>query len=178
MDKWFHPSLHNECDVLSILGLKLSHVSKRGHSWSHDRREAIDMISFVFLITSMVSRLILYTIFGFRNQCGRSYCDISVWHVSFGEVKNKYNMKLAGVYKCNTIKPLYLNSGRKRLIGWTRVCLAWSITSHCHFENSQILPQANVWHRGWWHHVNFLVYDKHFYDYENIPTVCRVPGSN
>ena len=31
MDKWFHPTLYQACDYLSMLGLKLNHVSKRGH---------------------------------------------------------------------------------------------------------------------------------------------------
>ena len=30
MDKWFHPTVYNGCDYLSMLGLKLNHVSKRG----------------------------------------------------------------------------------------------------------------------------------------------------
>ena len=32
MDKYFHPTLYWACDYLSMLGLKLNHVSKRGHS--------------------------------------------------------------------------------------------------------------------------------------------------
>ena len=32
MDKLFHPALYNGCDYLSMLGLKVTHVSKRGHS--------------------------------------------------------------------------------------------------------------------------------------------------
>ena len=31
MDKYFHPTHYNGCDYLSMLGLKLNHVSKRGH---------------------------------------------------------------------------------------------------------------------------------------------------
>ena len=34
MDKWFHPTHHNGCNYLSLLGLKLIHVSKRG-PWRH-----------------------------------------------------------------------------------------------------------------------------------------------
>ena len=30
MDKWFHPTLHHWCNYLSMMGLKLNHVSKRG----------------------------------------------------------------------------------------------------------------------------------------------------
>ena len=33
MDKWFHPTFYNECNYLSMLGLKLNHVSKRSHWW-------------------------------------------------------------------------------------------------------------------------------------------------
>ena len=33
MDKLFHPTHYNGCNYLSMLGLKLIHVSKRGH-WS------------------------------------------------------------------------------------------------------------------------------------------------
>ena len=31
MDKLFHPIFYNGCNCLSMLGLKLNHVSKRGH---------------------------------------------------------------------------------------------------------------------------------------------------
>ena len=31
MDKLFHPTHYNGCDYLSMLGLKLNHVRKRGH---------------------------------------------------------------------------------------------------------------------------------------------------
>ena len=31
MDKWFHLTLYNGCNDLSMLGLKLNHVSKRAH---------------------------------------------------------------------------------------------------------------------------------------------------
>ena len=34
MDKWFHPTVYNGCNYLSMLGLKLNHVSKSGH-WQH-----------------------------------------------------------------------------------------------------------------------------------------------
>ena len=30
MDKWFHPTRHWVCNYLSILGLKLNHISERG----------------------------------------------------------------------------------------------------------------------------------------------------
>ena len=33
MDKLFHPILYNGCDYISMLGLKLNHVSKRGPWW-------------------------------------------------------------------------------------------------------------------------------------------------
>ena len=32
MDKKFHPTLNTGCDYLSMLGLKLNYVSKRGHN--------------------------------------------------------------------------------------------------------------------------------------------------
>ena len=31
MDTWFHPTLYRACDYLSVLGLKLTHVSKMGY---------------------------------------------------------------------------------------------------------------------------------------------------
>ena len=34
MDKYFHPTLYNGCKYLFMLGLKSTHVSKRGHSTS------------------------------------------------------------------------------------------------------------------------------------------------
>ena len=33
MDKQFHPTVYNGYNYLSMLGLKLNHVSKRGHWW-------------------------------------------------------------------------------------------------------------------------------------------------
>ena len=39
MDKWFHPTHYNGCKYLSMLGLKLNHVSKRGPwYWMQNRR--------------------------------------------------------------------------------------------------------------------------------------------
>ena len=39
MGKQFHPTLYNDCNYLSMLGLKLNRVSKRGPSWfSHIRQ--------------------------------------------------------------------------------------------------------------------------------------------
>ena len=35
MDKQFHPIHYNVCNYLSMLGLKLNHVSKRGHRWNN-----------------------------------------------------------------------------------------------------------------------------------------------
>ena len=35
MDKLFHPTLYMACDYVSMLGLKLNHVSKRGYRWRH-----------------------------------------------------------------------------------------------------------------------------------------------
>ena len=39
MDKYFHPILYNGCDYISMLGLKLNHVSKRGHIWRQWRSD-------------------------------------------------------------------------------------------------------------------------------------------
>ena len=36
MDKKFHPIVYNECDYLSMLGLKLNPVSKRGPWWHYN----------------------------------------------------------------------------------------------------------------------------------------------
>ena len=35
MDKWFHPAFYNGCNYLSMLGLKLNHVSKRAPGALH-----------------------------------------------------------------------------------------------------------------------------------------------
>ena len=37
MDKYFHPTFYNGCDNFSMLGLKLIHVSKRGHKYKFGR---------------------------------------------------------------------------------------------------------------------------------------------
>ena len=34
MDKYFHLTLYQACDYLSMLGLKLNHVNKKGHKAS------------------------------------------------------------------------------------------------------------------------------------------------
>ena len=38
MDKWFHPTRYNGCNYLSMLGVTLIHVSKRGHMELCERR--------------------------------------------------------------------------------------------------------------------------------------------
>ena len=35
MDKWLHPTHYNGCNYLSMLGFKLNHISKIGHSSCH-----------------------------------------------------------------------------------------------------------------------------------------------
>ena len=35
MDEWFHPTVYNGCNYLSMLGLKLNHVSKRGSRYNN-----------------------------------------------------------------------------------------------------------------------------------------------
>ena len=37
MDKYFHPTLYNGCSYLSMLWLKLNHVSKKG-PWCHQEQ--------------------------------------------------------------------------------------------------------------------------------------------
>ena len=36
-DKWFHPTLYWACGYLSMLGLRLIHISKRGPWWGHSK---------------------------------------------------------------------------------------------------------------------------------------------
>ena len=48
MDKWFHPTLYWACDYLSMLGLKLHHVSKMARGWG-------DVCGY-FLNMSMINR--------------------------------------------------------------------------------------------------------------------------
>ena len=64
MDKQFHPTLHNGCNYLSTLGLKLNHVSKRGFClWSSDPVHRISQLS---------SIAAAWKVIGFTDQ----YCDI------------------------------------------------------------------------------------------------------
>ena len=54
MDKYFHSILYNGCNYLSMLGLKLMHVSKGGHWWVvchfvHDIKHRM-YLSFIFCI--------------------------------------------------------------------------------------------------------------------------------
>ena len=39
MDKLLHPTLYNGYDYISMLGLKLNHVSKRGYWWRRNEQE-------------------------------------------------------------------------------------------------------------------------------------------
>ena len=61
MDKSFHPMHYNGCNYLSMLGLKLNHVSKRGPRWS------------VMLWQQPV--------FFFKNWCGIRVIWCQLWHV-------------------------------------------------------------------------------------------------
>ena len=56
MDKWFHPTLYNGCDYLSMLGLKLIHVSKRGLRKTH------------FEFAKYTSSNIVFPHFNFKNS--------------------------------------------------------------------------------------------------------------
>ena len=47
IDKWFHPTHYCTCDYLSILWIKLNHISKRGFSTSQDLRFAMSRCRWV-----------------------------------------------------------------------------------------------------------------------------------
>ena len=59
MDKSFHPTVHNGCNYLSILGLKLNHVSKRGHRKIYFVQKQI-LLSFDYIYSLISYSLIPY----------------------------------------------------------------------------------------------------------------------
>ena len=67
MDKLFHPIHYNVCNYLSMLGLKLNHVSKRGH------RFVFDVCRYSFAVVTYV-------------KCGHDSKDLTC---PFGEIRNE-----------------------------------------------------------------------------------------
>ena len=59
MDKLFHPTLYNGCNYLSMLGLKLNHVSKRGPLCSSPWSLTFSLFfcSATIIITTSISRI-------------------------------------------------------------------------------------------------------------------------
>ena len=58
MVRWFHPTLFWACDYLSMLGLKLIHVSKRGHSYSYSSETSCEVILVTELTCKRVNKII------------------------------------------------------------------------------------------------------------------------
>ena len=58
MDKLFHPILYNGCNYLSMLGLKLNHVKKRGPSSVEmdNRRQGNVDTNKLFILFSQVNK--------------------------------------------------------------------------------------------------------------------------
>ena len=50
MDKWFDPTLYWACDYLSMLGLKSTHISKRGAWGINSIRNTYFKITFLQLL--------------------------------------------------------------------------------------------------------------------------------
>ena len=64
MDKKFHPTLYRACDYLSMLGLKLNHVSKRGPWWEYFFLNEMFVLGVVSFILVVFFILAVYTIIG------------------------------------------------------------------------------------------------------------------
>ena len=65
MDESFHPTFHNGCNHLSMLGLKLNHVSKKGHIW----RQMESSIVVIAASSNWLSTFRCQAIAGTMNQC-------------------------------------------------------------------------------------------------------------
>ena len=66
MDKLFHPTSYNGCNHLSMLGLKLNHVSKMGHCSLR-----------VMICRFRTCHVKLYLL---NNRSAGSYCSQPTWH--------------------------------------------------------------------------------------------------
>ena len=75
MDKQFHPTLYNGCNYLSMLGLKLNRVSKRGY-WP-------DWRIWLSLVQMMVCCL-YDTELLFKPMMTCHWCDLIEWKVIIG----------------------------------------------------------------------------------------------
>ena len=94
MDKWFHPTLYNGCNHLSLPGLKWIHVNERDPWWEKliyiiNNRSLFDTLTNGLAIKGIraLLQMILTNLSGIR-QCGI-------------EKVGKY---LVGNYKCNIIQ--------------------------------------------------------------------------
>ena len=106
MDKYFHPTQYNGCSYLSMLGLKLNHVSKRG-PWTE--------ISHIVILTSNTKLYVEFYPTRMCSQFARFLYNISVifdYNVTFHVVlvpiciihlQSKYILSIFSIYVYNGI---------------------------------------------------------------------------
>ena len=94
MDKWFHPTLYTGCDYISMQGLKLIHVSKRGHWRRH-------IPSWIVATNGYYERLLLIR----RRQLERLGKKTLQLELNFHQ-ENKFNLFFEnGFAKCGPFCP-------------------------------------------------------------------------
>ena len=118
IDKLFHPIHYNGCNYLSMLGLKLNHVSKRG---PRSGMGAVKHIFPVLLISTFVrvTTLISYQLPGLAEI----YMSIRVWLE--GSFSCLYGMKISLLEKIRNgafVTPTHGNVTQR--IAW--LCLKWT----------------------------------------------------
>ena len=69
------PTLYQACNYLSMLGLKLNHVSKRGHCYYNNRYREPDMDIMVYEMTREIIQLLTKCRYYLHVIC--TYIDIS-----------------------------------------------------------------------------------------------------
>ena len=124
MDKWFHPTLHRACDYLSLLGLKLSHVSKRGHrtrGWSA-RRYTHGVVVFWFLVVTQLIPVGRFISNDFNQTIHGSFRSTPAIHPMY-ICDNKFNWRVVHTVK-NKIYVGYKNAYR-----WLAVSYVWNSIS-------------------------------------------------
>ena len=137
MDKLFHPTHYNGCNYLSMLGLKLIHVSKRGYwchlyltyigaAYAHVRSRRIQFSNFTFIIHHFVANAACTQVSAFITRSnitwhcthnGRISIGVCTHKRLVGELCREYSKKKWPRYNGTTlyiqaVNTLWLHRGR------------------------------------------------------------------
>ena len=114
MDKWFHPTLYNGCNYLSMLGLKLNHVSKRGpmelrawmNRWHLHEMDKCDLLMIILYFHRYDTNLYIITSMESFIQYLTSTVQISLKFIPRGQINTFPSLVQIMVWRRPGDKPL------------------------------------------------------------------------